>query len=98
MQRHKLKVHREEMSLDVKPGKLGIKVEGAERERAKRIIRKELKEYYKEKAKKESIMTKPKSLFDKMMKDKKFRIAFQAAEEELQLEIQFHKEKEKKKK
>ena len=45
MQRHKKKRHMEEGYLDIKPGKLGVKVEGAERERAKRLIRKELKEY-----------------------------------------------------
>ena len=42
MQRHKRKRHIEENSLDIKPNKVGIKVEGSERQKAKREIRSEL--------------------------------------------------------
>lgn len=49
MQEYKKKWQQEYMTLDIKPKKLGIKVEGAERQRAKRIIRKELRELEKEK-------------------------------------------------
>ena len=45
MQYHKRKRLQEEQSLDIKPSKLGVKVEGSERERAKRIVRRELKDY-----------------------------------------------------
>lgn len=45
MKQYKRKRHIEANSLDIKPGKIGIKLEGSERGRAKKIIRKELADY-----------------------------------------------------
>jgi len=44
MKQYKVKRKKEEQALDMPPKKLGVKVEGAERVRAKELIRKELME------------------------------------------------------
>ena len=48
MKQYKWKRKKEEQALDMPPKKLGVKVEGAERVRAKNLIRKALKEIEKE--------------------------------------------------
>lgn len=55
MKEYKRKRKAEEWTYDVKPNKVGVKVEGAERVRAKKIIRKELQEMEKEKEVKDDI-------------------------------------------
>ena len=49
MKQYKWKRKKEEQALDMPPKKLGVKVEGAERVRAKKVIRKELIEMENEK-------------------------------------------------